>query len=502
VIGFAPTLPLLDGAVPPGAPERDGWRLADGRRIAWASETTEGVERIGVRLEGEGPAPMSLGLRFVATGVARYLCNGYQSWDGSWFAAPGEAGAEQGHALAALDDGAGGAAVLGFERHDRFQTRFRFAAEGDALTIDAETLLDRTGATESETLLRFSGPDADGQMRRWSQLVAQASPLPPRVPDRRITGWCSWYNLYSSITPQTLREHLRAAAAFRDRWQAPLEVFLIDDGFTPEMGDWLDFKPQFPAGVAPLLAEAEALGFVPGLWIAPFMVGNRSGLAAAHPDWLVRDAKTGEPWVEMRLYGEFRWHKRSEEYHILDVTHPDAVGWIAEVFRTWRHDWGARYFKTDFMHFGSAHGPDEVAWHEPGLSRIQVWRRMGEIIRESIGDDALWLGCGCPLWASVGLVDAVRISRDVGVAWDGEQSHQSLFRDLPARLHANAVLWQADPDCILLRDRFHHLSDAQVRLAATAAGAAGGVVMTSDHLGELSPERERLFADLLRDAAG
>jgi len=59
------------------------------------------------------------------------------------------------------------------------------------------------------------------------------------------------------------------------------------------------------------------------------------------------------------------------------------------------------------------------------------------------------------------------------------------------------VLWQADPDCILLRDRFHRLSDAQVRLAAEAAGAAHGVVMTSDHLGELSPERERLFAGLL-----
>ncbi|MCA1662340.1 MAG: alpha-galactosidase, partial [Novosphingobium sp.] len=238
-----------------------------------------------------------------------------------------------------------------------------------------------------------------------------------------------------------------------------------------------------------------------GLWIAPFMVGNRSRLAREHPDWLVRDAATGEPFVEMRFYGEFRWHKRSEEYHILDVTHPDAAAYITHVFRTWRYDWGARYFKTDFMHFGSGHGPDEVAWRESGLSRIAVWRRMGALIREAIGEDALWSGCGCPLWASVGLVDAVRISRDVGVVWNGEQSAQSLFRDLPARLHANGVLWQADPDCILLRDRFHDLSDEQVRLAAEAAASAGGVVMTSDDLGELSPAREALFTEILREAA-
>ena len=501
MIGFGEVLPLLDGVVSEGAPDDAGWRLTDGRRIVWGSAIADGVERIDVRLDGEGPPPMSLGLRFTAvTGVARYLRNGYQSWDGSWFAAPGEEGAEHGHAFTALDDGEGQAIVLGFERHDRFQTTFRFASDQGALTIDAETLLDRTGATAGETLLRFSGPDVDTQARHWSRLVALASPLPPRVPKRRITGWCSWYNLYASITPDNLREHLDAAAVFRDRHCVPLEVFQLDDGFTPEMGDWLDFRPTFPDGVKPLLAEAEALGFRPGLWIAPFMVGNRSRLAAERPDWLVRNATTGEPWVEMRFYGEFRWHKRSEEYHILDITHPHAAAYIAEVFRTWRHEWGGRYFKTDFMHFGSAHGPDEVAWREPGLSRIAVWRRMGAIIREAIGEDALWLGCGCPLWASVGLVDAVRISRDVGVAWDGEQSHHSLFRDLPARLHANGVLWQADPDCILLRDRFHTLSDAQVRLAAETAGAAGGVLMTSDHLGELPTDRQELFAALLRSS--
>lgn len=502
MIEFGAVLPLLDGAVPAGAPDGPAaWRLADGRRMVWRSETAHGVERIDVRVEGEGPAAMRLGLRFTAvTGVARYLRNGYQSWDGSWFAAPGETGAEQGHAFTALDDGDGAATVLGFERHDRFQTSFRFAAGDGGLTIDAETLLDRTGATEGEMLLRFSGPSPDVQMRRWSELIAAASPLPPRVPGRRITGWCSWYNLYASITPENLREHLHAAAAFRDRHGVPLEVFQLDDGYNTEMGDWLDFRPTFPDGVAPLLAEAEALGFRPGLWIAPFMVGNRSRLAREHPEWLVADARTGEPWVEMRFYGEFRWHKRSEEYHILDVTHPDAAAYIARVFRTWRHEWGARYFKTDFMHFGSGHGPDEVVWHEPGLSRIAVWRRMGAIVREAVGEDALWSGCGCPLWASVGLVDAVRISRDVGAVWKGEQSAQSLFRDLPARLHANGVLWQADPDCILLRDRFHELSDEQVCLAAETAAAAGGVIMTSDHLGELSPKREQLFARLLAQA--
>src|SRR5688500_17326750 len=170
--------------------------------------------------------------------------------------------------------------------------------------------------------------------------------------------------------------------------------------------------------MTPLLDDIRAAGFTPGLWIAPFMVGNRSRLFREHPDWVVRDRQTGGPLAQMTFYGEFRWHKRSEEYYILDVTHPDAEAYIRQVFRTWAQDWGAGYFKTDFMLFGAEHGPDRVIWHQPGLSRIAIWRRMASLIREEIGD-ALWLGCGCPLWASAGYVDAVRIGRDVGVRWTG-----------------------------------------------------------------------------------
>ena len=63
------------------------------------------------------------------------------------------------------------------------------------------------------------------------------------------------------------------------------------------------------------------------------------------------------------------------------------------------------------------------------------------------------------------------------------------------------MLWQADPDCILLRDRFHELSDDQVRSLAMFAGLAGGVLMSSDKLDELSPARAELFAGLLREPA-
>lgn len=506
-ITLAGLAPLIDGVVPD-----HGTAEATASGMTWSLqndslfilEVTPGEPmRMQCRVEGATHPLDSIGLHFgTVTGVHRYLRNGYQSWDGSFFVAPGTPTGNGppgkaptlGFATTVLLPPDHGAVVLGFTRHDRFQSRFRFGGTSTAMTVDVETLLDRTGETESEVFVLFDHDAAEQGLRDWSRMVAAESPLPPRLPPR-ITGWCSWYNHYAMIDENVIRAELASNSAFRNTHEVPLDVFLIDDGFTPEMGDWLDTKPQFPRGMKPLLADVAAAGFTPGLWIAPFMVGNRSKLYAAHPDWVVQDVDGG-PLAQMKFYGEFRWHKRSEEYYVLDVTHRDAAAYIANVFRTWAQDWGVRYFKTDFMLFGSEHGPDRAAWHQQGLSRIAIWRRMAALIRENIGD-ALWLGCGCPLWASVGYVDAVRIGRDIGVAWEGEYSAESLLRDLATRNHATGVLWQADPDCLLLRDRFHDLSDVQIDSLARFAAASGGVLMTSDTLSEISEDRGHLFANLL-----
>lgn len=500
--------PLLDGVVPAHTVEADGaWRLSDGSRM----RLEQNGDRLRVVLDGfAGERRIaSIGLRLTAGNVRQYLRNGYMSWDGSFFVEPGAAREvakadpklTNGYAMTALLPHAGvGATVIGFLRHDRYQSRLRFDIAGP-LGIDIETLIDRVphrGEIATEELVVFADDDVETGLRRWARLVAEASPLAPRLPERRLSGWCSWYNLYASIGEPALLEHLDAAARFRDEKHAPFDIFLVDDGFTPEMGDWLELKPQFPNGIKSVLDRARAKGFTPGLWIAPCMVGNRSNLYAAHPDWVVKSRTTGKPLAPMTFNGEFRWHKRSEEYYVLDLTHPDAEAYIREVFRTWAKEWGCGYFKTDFMHIGSLYGPDEAVWYQDGLSRIAIWMKLARLIREEIGE-AQWLLCGSPLWAPVGLVDAMRIGRDIGVSWKGHYSAESLLRDQTARNYASGILWQADPDCILLRDRFHDLSDDQVQSLALFAGLAGGVLMTSDQLDEVPEPRRQLLADLAAD---
>jgi hypothetical protein len=455
----------------------------------------------------------SFGLRFAQVeNVRQFLRNGYFSWDGSYYVQPdtlpaiaeGVSRIETGYGMCQfLPRYGSGGLILGFDRHDRFQQAFTFDISSQPLSLTIQTWWDRKDYSnlqrcESEQLVIFHHAEVENGLREWARIASNASPIPPRLSARPISGWCSWYSLYAYITEENILEHLHAAEAVVKRENLPMRVFQIDDGFTPEMGDWLEVKPQFPRGMKPLLEDIRAAGFTPGLWIAPFMVGNRSHLYRDHPDWVVKDSSDGKPLAHMQFYGEFRWHKRSEEYYILDATHPDAFAYLRNVIRTWRQEWGCEYFKTDFMHFGSEYGPDRARWHTPGMTRIEIWRRVAEMIREEIGD-ALWLGCGCPLWASIGLVDGVRIGRDVGVAWSGDYSAQSLLRDQSCRNFANQILWQSDPDCVLLREHFSDLSDEEIKSLTLYAGMTGGVMMTSDHLKELSSDRLKLWELLLSE---
>jgi len=466
---------------------------------------------IRYRLTGLDPARVidSFGLMFERVeNVRAYLRSGYTSWDGSFYVEPEglrdfepyETRPETGFAMTQLLPRQGnGNLVLGFDRHDRCQQTFTFDTRRAPLALTILTLWDQKahdGTCESEKLVIFEHTDTEEALREWARLVAAASIVPPRVAAPPITGWCSWYNLYAYINEDVILEHLHGVAETMRRANLPMRVFQIDDGFTPEMGDWLDVKSQFPRGMKPLIDDIRATGFVPGLWIGPFMVGNRSRLYREHPDWVVQDRQTGGPLAHWRFYGEGRWHKRSEEYYILDATHPDAFAYLRQVFHTWRWEWGCEYFKTDFMFWGSEYGPDRAVWHTPGQTRIEVWRRVADMIREEIGD-AIWVGCGCPLWASAGLVDGIRIGHDVGVTWLGQLSAESLLRDQAARNFTNHILWQTDPDCILLREPFHYLTETELRSLAIYAGMCGGVTLTSDALHELSPERVDLWKLLL-----
>ncbi|MDO4533003.1 MAG: alpha-galactosidase [Coriobacteriia bacterium] len=110
-------------------------------------------------------------------------------------------------------------------------------------------------------------------------------------PVRPLVGYSSWYRHYGEIDHAKLEADLVGArSAFAGLVLGDASrVFQIDDGFC-KVGDWMRVDAaKFPGGLAPLAQQAVEAGFLPGLWLAPFVCEAQSRVFAQHSDWLLRD---------------------------------------------------------------------------------------------------------------------------------------------------------------------------------------------------------------------
>jgi alpha-galactosidase len=246
------------------------------------------------------------------------------------------------------------------------------------------------------------------------------------------TVWCSWYHYFTEVTEADMVENLDAM----DRLELPVDVVQLDDGYQAEVGDWLSLSDRF-ASLSELVGRIRDRGRRAGIWVAPFLAAERSGLAAEHPDWLVGGADAGRNWGQ-RLYA-------------VDTTRPAAAAWLTEVFGTFAA-MGFDYFKIDFLYAAAMAGRR----HDPDRTPVQAYRRGVELVRAAIGD-AYLLGCGAPILPSVGLVDAMRVSPDTAPHYEPEEGDLSRPAQRSAevtgagRAYQQGRFWVNDPDCLIAR---------------------------------------------------
>lgn len=521
-------------------------------------------------LHNTGPAPAWAGrlvlldlespgqLEGISSGEARLFCNGWQSWGltrsyghgerfhrtrlglltepmriGQGVAHPRRAGHFTSDMFGVL---AGGQTrhprpglLLGYlsqQQHfgsldvrlDRPEPSLSLWANGDQARLDPGCRVETDWACAF--LLDLSSPDplADYLGAAWRQSVFplsqndrahgesldQQAPLSPGIGEKEagdsgMSGWCSWYQFYRDVTAEDMRRSVEFAASRRT--DLPFDLVQLDDGFMTYAGDWYDFTPGFPHGLAPVAEHIRAAGFTPGLWLAPYIVDRRSHLAHDHPDWLLRkhfNRPVNAGFLHNRLATG------------LDLTHPQALDYTAELVRTAVQDWGFRFLKLDFLYAAAL----PANRRDPTLTRAQALYHGLCRLRQAAGLETLLLGCGCPLGPGIGIFDLMRIGADVDTHWTPTFSGHGLFfkpePDMPSARNAihntltRAMLhrrwWINDPDCLTARSA-SALSLPEVRSLGTAISLSLGLFLVSDDLTALSPERLKLVAGLLPSIA-
>ena len=311
----------------------------------------------------------------------------------------------------------------------------------------------------------------------------------PRTTER-IAGYSSWYNRYENITQESIREDLQAC---RGRLE-PGDVFQIDDGWEPTVGDWLEPDvTRFPDGMKKAAQEIHEAGFRAGLWLAPFVATRKSDIYTQHPDWLLK--VDGRPWYCGVNWGGF---------YSLDLDHPAVQDYLRRVFDRVLNDWGYDLVKLDFLYGAAPFGNERE-------TRAGRMTRAMEFLRELCGD-RLILGCGVPLMPAFGLVDYCRVSCDVSLDWDDNLLMQHIHRERIStrqaigntlfRRQLNGRAFLSDPDVFFLRDENLKLSDAQKKKLYTVNALFGGVLFHSDNMATYRPAQDALYRAVrhLRDA--
>lgn len=274
-----------------------------------------------------------------------------------------------------------------------------------------------------------------------------------------------------------------------DEAAKPLLLFQIDDGYC-KVGDWLEVdQGKFPRGLAPLAAEIREAGFMPGLWVAPYLCEKESRLFRERPEWLLRDEK-GEP-----VPTGPQWSGG----YALDTRNTEVRSYVLDVLRTMTRDWGFGLLKVDFLYAACMQTHD-------GLNHGQLMADAIDLLRKGAGEDTLILGCGVPLGSVFGRVDYCRIGCDVGLDWDDKLHMRLLHRERVSTKNSmgNTLSRQPldgrafgnDPDVFFLRDDVS-LSQAQRDRLLQADATSGSVFLTSDDMGLWNDRMRQSYEEAL-----
>lgn len=257
-----------------------------------------------------------------------------------------------------------------------------------------------------------------------------------------VNGWCSWYYTHEYVTEDEIIRNAEFAA--RHLKSYGLQYVQIDAGYSRTYGDW-EGNERFPHGMKWLATRIRELGLKPGLWLAPYCIGEGTEVHEAHPEWLIHDLEGnvqlcggGAPTAQFGLgYGVPSFMKK---LYGLDISHPAASNWMRRLFEMVAHDWGYEFIKIDFVEWTLLAAQ---RYHDPTFSKAAAYRKGLETIRLAIGPDRHLLDCG-PMNNTVGILDSARIELDLPhLTWDQYTGH---FNSNAPRYGQKILLPQASLD--------------------------------------------------------
>jgi len=364
---------------------------------------------------------------------------------------------------------------------------FHYFSAESAWLPEPEPLADGVSQQSELYFVHPAPQDALAGLELYAEVTAEAIGTEPwhrREDGRRVpNGWNSWAGSGSTggygtdINEEVILENLDIMATELRDWG--IDWFQMDDGYEPYYGDWYEWmEERFPNGPAWLSQQIRDRGLTPGLWMAPFTADPLSQIVADHPDYFIDPVALGVPVVG--------------DTEILDLSNPDVHDYLAELFTTFKEEWGFDWLKLDFGYYAM------FGAYEAGTTREEAWRSAMEVIREALGEDTFFLIIG-QMGVNYGIADGGRVTLDTMPVWDREPGQTMVMEEAGMKPSARTVArrwyvqdrtWITHPDLFFFRS--HTNDETWPRVTATEArtfcsfiALTGGIVKLGDRLVDL-----------------
>ena len=355
--------------------------------------------------------------------------------------------------------------LVGFTTCTSYIGRFEIFSDGSIkVVLECDTV--KNEPMKAERVILMHHADQNELLNEFSEVCAshikiRKMPLP--------TGWCSWYCYYENISEDLIFKNLNALTD-----KEYLDYVMIDDGYQTNMGDWLNFSDKFPHGFENLSKSILKAGKKIALWMAPFIASSQSELFISHPEYFVTDENSKPLCSESITYGGWR----EEPWYMLDFSQQEVCDYIEKVIRFFTDKMKVSAFKLDACYWGCVKG----SHYKGGISRVENYRRGLEVIKKACRGKAYILGCNAPMWPSLGLVDAMRITDDI---IRDRNRIRELTNQVIKRLYMNR-LFTLDPDCLVQKDLpYQKTNTDEYEVLQAMILLSGGSVHSGDVIEEL-----------------
>lgn len=411
------------------------------------------------------------------------------------------------HSLAVIQRAGRTLLTAGFVSFDRFEGLLTFNTRGQTIRMAAWCLMENItlppGAVcRLESLWLMENRDFNRGLTAYADYAGRLNHA--RIPRSTATGWVDWQYYREEKNERDILRSVHAMQFLKKRGY-PLKYVIIDGGWCAYASEWMKPCAKFP-DMPGLCRKIRRAGFVPGLWLAPYLTNVKTEVARRHPDWMVIDGKTGKPL--------FKERSNVGACHVLDYTVPAALDWLRKIVRTMVRDWGVGYIKLDGPCLGHYQGG---RFHQPDVTAIEQVRWSLQAIREECGDKVLVEGEGI-YGPSIGYVDIQRTTQDTSTHWHILENGRPLLKEnlkndlLSGFVHRR--LFHNHRENVVLRDflsPFHAgtaknpeardaiLTENQLLSQISATALAGGAMLLSDPVELLmrSPGRLALISRFL-----